>query len=231
MTLDALGLRTKILALVVAGFFVICSVVLFITFDRVGNLSSNLTDSAAVMTSQSILDGVSAYGETGDMEGLEIFLKHLGEREDLKSVHVIRSSVTEADFGERSGAKPTDEHERAVLTTGEQVKLIDGDAHSIRLILPSRTVDSCLDCHESAKTGDVLGAVSIVISTQEAEAARSNLGWILIGIFLFGSTIGVIVFYFAIDRIVVMPITNVASSLRKGSDQMLGAAGQLAEEV
>ena len=90
---------------------------------------------------------IQTFGETGDMNGLELFLKTTSSRKNVEGVHAVRGPIVAADFKERQEAQPKDEMEKQVLATGKEQFHVDRDKNLIRFVLPITSDKSCLSCH------------------------------------------------------------------------------------
>lgn len=222
-------LRSKILVTVIISFLLVAVTISGVTLSRVNSVSRSMLEKSSMQISQTILNGVSTFGETGDMDGLEIFLSSLREREDLEEVHVFRGQATIDDFDERKGAEPRDEIEEAVLRTAEVQRIMDTSSHTIRYVLPQVTEAQCIECHESVKVGEVLGGVSIVITTKESDDAQTALFWIITLIFGVGVFLGIVAIGYGITKTAVNPVSKIASQLSAGAEQVAAASEQLAQ--
>ena len=210
-------------SMVATCLFMLFGAVAVILWVGVNRACEETTDRFAAIVSESILDGVSAFGEIGDMDGLEMYLANLAGRGSLGEVHVARSAVSEEDFGGRDGAEPRDGREKEVLTTGNVVKHLDEESTRLHYVMPIKASESCIECHEAAKTGDVLGAVSIAVPTDHAKATQSGLMKVMAGLCLGGLILGCLLLARVLTRAIIRPVRRITEALSDGARDFLGA--------
>lgn len=154
-------------------------------------------NNAAHQYAHMVADLAQACGEGASIEGLELFLRNVEDSDVLERIHVIRSPITAADFDERADSGPEDDLEAETLRTGATREVINKQDHTIRHLHAIVAHESCTRrCHESANVGDVLGAVSVTVNTEENDAARTKLNWIMVAMF---TTIGIIEVIFVVS--------------------------------
>jgi hypothetical protein len=226
--LNKMTLSKKLLFLISVGYLASAVVVLTISVVKIGELTDSLGSDQARLVSNTIMDTVSAFGEIGDMDGLELFIGKLDDREELKEVHVFRSPATEEDFEAREGADARTADERTVLSTGESLEIVDEKNHTVTAIIPSLAVSSCLECHEAAKVGDVLGAATITVSTQKAADGRVGILSILSIFYAVLIVFGLIAMRYILRYLVVRPIRQIVRSLQNSAVEFTSASTELA---
>ncbi len=225
--LNNVSLKIKINFLV----FISLTVILGASSYQIYSKTRAAMDAEAVSASRQIAvtigDTVTAYGETGDMNGLGLFLKATASRRDIEGVHAVRDPAVAAQFKERQGGQPRDEMERLVLAKGKEQSHVDHDKDLIRFILPIIAVQRCLSCHTTAKENDVLGAVSVSLRADRAAMAVQAIGWNSLVAFGTGIVLEILLLNFLLGRVVIRPIQRVAAALAEGGDQVSSAAGQI----
>ena len=221
--------------------WVVCS--LFVVLGTGGVINSVLTtritgqeaqSSARVMTSNITL-AMSAFGETGDMVGLERFLEDTRSQEGIVDARSFRGVVTEREYGLRELGKVLDDQQRRVLATGEAVLQEDKENHVVRYLKPLKAKNSCIECHETASAGDVLGGTDISVSVASAHASiRRQL--IVMGITMTGAILAQgFLMWFVFTQLVIRPVTRISERLldrsrrlSHSSDAFTGSAGVIA---
>lgn len=221
------GLRTKLLTLLAVSLGVVFVLAATLIIMQTASITTTQADDSIKQLAGVVADSVSAYGETGDIEGLELFLKNTEEKGILKELHVVRGEKTSVDFGEREGAVPRDDVEREVLETGQVREIVDRDAHSIRSVLPTLAQEKCIGCHASAKIGDVLGVTSITVDTAKADAARAALNRTLIAVFVAMIVIEVIFFGILLTHKVIRPVKGIAAGLTAEASQLARTVNEI----
>lgn len=147
------GLRSKSLTLLAGSLIIVLGLVAAFIMIRTHSMSTTQTRDALTKLANSIADTAKTFGETGDMDGLAIFLNHIEERSELNEVHLVRGPLVVADIGGREGAEPRDLVENRVLETGEKEEVVDHQAHTIRFVFPTLADEGCTGCH-TAEVGD-----------------------------------------------------------------------------
>ena len=108
----------------------------------------------------------------------------------------------------------TDDVERQVCQTGEPATVADADAHRLRYVMPLKSVESCISCHEGAKEGDVLGAASVTVTTEAADAARASLTRTIVGLFGLAAVLGTVVLGLGLTRTVIRPVREIVHRIQ-----------------
>ncbi|MDR0564496.1 MAG: GGDEF domain-containing protein [Azoarcus sp.] len=152
---------------------------------------------------------------TGIIDQRQSFLKRLAEVQNLKSVRVIRSPIIDSQFGdERKGEFLPDKIESQVLETGQpafEVIEENGEAifrGTIPYVASNEGIPNCLQCH-AAKSGDVLGAVTMTMSVT---GMRHN------GLITAANIIGVVIIailvLFVLLYYLLLPISDTARAIK-----------------
>jgi len=170
---------------------------------------------------------MSVFGETGDMNGLQMYLKNVSSLPALADVHAVRAPKVAEEFGVRAGADPLDDVDRQVLKDGQEHVAIDAKAHTWRTVTPVKAAASCLGCHEANVEGDVLGLASVTLDTKESDAARNRasiatFASALIALLVVAGALAVL-----INRLVIAPVRSVAGRLLDDVSHLTGAANEL----
>jgi hypothetical protein len=214
--------------IVSGGLVIMLGIAAAIVIGWTRSNTSAATETSARMLAKTVADSVSALTEGGEIDQLETFLASLKERDELGPVHAVRGPVCVADYGEREGAAPEDDADVQALNSGEPVKIVDSAAHRIRYILPMLARESCLGCHASAKQGDVLGADSVTVLTDAADAAQASLVRGTGGVFLGAVLVTATVLALVIARSVIRPVKRIVQVLSEGAAQVDDAGAQIA---
>ena len=141
----------------------------------------------------------------------------------IKDLRVLRGESVVYEMGDGDAISMThDALEKQVLKTGKAVFLDTHEpkyGHVLRAIIPAVASKNylgknCMECHEEAKVGDVMGAVSMRISLDDLDASiQSSRISLLLGTILI--TVPLLIFiYFFIRRVVTQPLSGMVTSLR-----------------
>ena len=227
MILKNMSLAVKIALLVFVSLTVILGASSYQIYSKTRAAVDAETVSASKQIAVTIGHAVETFGEIGDMNGLELFLKTTSSRKDVESVHAVRGPIVAAEFKERQGAQPKDEMEKQVLAGGKEQFHVDRDKSLIRFVLPIMSEKSCISCHATAKENDVLGAVSVTLRTDRAAMALTSIRWNSLIASGVGILLELFLLNFLIARLVIRPIRLVSAALADGADQVSSAAGQI----
>ncbi len=167
-----MSLRTRIISLVAGCLFVVLGTSVVFNNLSTKRMAANQTDEAAKLAVKSNTHAMSAFGEIGDMDGLEAYVTNVDNMSELRAVRAVRAPSVAAEFGIRAGVEPIDEMDRKTLSTGENQKVRDKEAHTLRYVTPVLCVESCLECHETNKVDDVLGVASVTLATERNDAGK-----------------------------------------------------------
>lgn len=85
----------------------------------------------------------------------------------IRELHLLHVPVTTRQFGLKVDGRSRNAFEEEALTTGKPVMARGGgdDANALVYVYPFHAEASCLTCHEKVKTGEVMGAFSMVVDT------------------------------------------------------------------
>jgi len=224
-----MSLRQKVIGMIVACLVVVLGATAVYTTLATRNVVGDEQAEAANLTATSIAHAMSAFGEIGDMDGLETFVANVAALPELADVHAVRSASVAEEFGTRPESAARDEVDRAVLASGEPHTVKDNEAHTWRIVLPVTAAESCLECHGSNKVGDVLGVASVTLHTAEADRKLAGLGWGNIGSQVVAVLLVAVALSFLINRLVVVPVRGVAVHLRQNVGELTASAGDLTD--
>jgi len=225
----SMKLRERIIALMTLCLVVVLGGTAVYTSLSVNRMADAEESRSAGILAHSITQAVEIFGEIGDMEAQDAFVALVDGQEELEGIHVARSPVTVEDFGERDASRPVDDLETQVLADGRHVELVDHDSHRIRYVRPITARESCLECHGSARTGDVLGVASVVVRTDAGDAATAALSRNIVLAFVGALLAAAVTLFFVITRGVILPVKRAAQAIIAGARRTLASATQFAE--
>lgn len=174
-----------------------------------------------------IAKSVETFGETGDMNGLAMFLKNIREAKMFPEMRVVRGAGVKKDFNERKDGDSADALEQEVLDKGVVREVKDPKAHTNRLVMPSVASETCLGCHNVDK-GTVLGSTSVTVSTEAQDKALAATTLTVGGVFLAAIVLELMLCFIVITRTLVRPLASANEELLAGSDRLAVAAEDLA---
>jgi methyl-accepting chemotaxis protein len=107
----------------------------------------------------------------------DLFIRKMGESDDLKELRVVRGKGVIDEFGPGlPNQKPVDDMDREVLANGKTIFRIDDGAATLRTVIPYIAKkdfrgSKCLECH-GVDENAVLGAISI---TSDIKADKNDI--------------------------------------------------------
>ncbi len=131
---------------------------------RGSNIQSAIEKSK--MTAEIVKDGLTAHMVNGIMDKREYFLNQISNKDDIKSLWLVRSQNVIKQYGNGlNNEMIRDDIDEKVLSTGVIAQELKETAQQmiIRVTIPykvERDTPNCLTCH-NVSTGDVLGAISM----------------------------------------------------------------------
>jgi hypothetical protein len=222
-----MALREKVILSVVACLFVVLGLSTVYNALTVRHLSNDQEKAATELTAASITAAMSVFGETGDMNGLQMYLKNVSSLPALAEVHAVRAPGVAAEFGARKDADARDDVDRQVLSSGKEMVVVDHKAHTRRTVTPVAAAASCLGCHTSSKEGEVLGLASVTLDTKAADAALARASWATIAAAIIALLVVAGALALLINRLVIVPVKAVAGRLLDDVSQLSDAAAEL----
>lgn len=224
-----LSVRATILLAVIGTLVIVLGAAAVRINLRARSMNLAQAENSARILAGTVADAVSAYGQSGDMIGLEQFIAGVRKREGLNEVRVVRAPASIVDFGEREHADSPDTFEQSALASGQPVQVDDEDQHAVRYVIPSLADESCIACHAGAKAGDVLGVCSVTVSTAQSAAAISRLNWEISLVFLFALALESGLIAVLVNRSAMRPLNSIATRLRSDAVQVRDASSQILE--
>ncbi len=223
-----MNLRDKVIVAVAICLLVVLGGSATYSAMATKRLARNQEADAARQVAGSIAMAMQTLGEIGDMDGLRSFIALVAAEDGVEEVRAVRAPSVAQEHGERAGAAPRDAIDRQVLASGEPQTIIDRKAHTYRRVQPVAARASCLGCHPQARAGDVLGVANVTLSTRNSDRAISAMGRTT----AFAATAAIVlcafVLGFVINRLVIVPVRDVAGRLLDDVEGLSGAAGELA---
>jgi len=136
------------------------------------NFGNKATIEKANSIAESVRDGLTAHMVHGAMEDKEMFLRNMIKHQNVKTLRVIRSKENMKQFwDDKIQIASYDAIEREVLKKGKTITKIEDDF--LRITIPyiaySTSEPDCLSCHTSVYDGDVLGAITLELNTEEVK--------------------------------------------------------------
>jgi hypothetical protein len=224
-----MSLRVKVIGLVAGCLVLVLGASAAFNSITTKRMADNQTDEAARLAVESITHAMSAFGEIGDMDGLQSYVANVDAMPDLHDVRAVRAPAVAEEFGVREGSEPVDQVDRDVLATGDMKKIYDKKAHTLRYVTPVMAKESCLECHGANKAGDVLGAASVTLDTRGTDAALANVirGTLLSA--LLAILVAGTVLAFVINSQIIKPVARASHRLLENVTHLTSAAADLSE--
>ncbi|MBI5266914.1 MAG: hypothetical protein HY851_06745 [candidate division Zixibacteria bacterium] len=222
------GLRLKTTISIGVPLIALLTISAIVIVNQTRNRVSGQMAESAQLAAETVTSCMKAFGIIGDAAGLDVLVRDLRASADFADIHVMRSPVTEKDLGPRQGAAPLDDHDREVLSSGLSKQIPDPGTHELRFIFPLKADQSCVECHPSAKPGDVLGAASVTVRTDKSDATMAAIVSITLFTFLIIVLIQSGILSVLVTRTVVGPIAAIVNGLSEGAAQVTAMSEQVA---
>ena len=226
-TAIGMNLHWKLALLIFSSLAVILGATAYQLFSKTRASMESETLNSAKQVATTVGNSMETFGETGDIAGLELFLKIISTRKDLEGVHAVRAPGVASAFKERQGAQPRDDMERQALSTGKEQIKVEGSRNIVRIVVPISAEKRCLSCHNTAKENEVLGAVSVAVRSDRSAAALASIRWTTLIAFCLAIALEVWLLLFLVTRSVLRPIHLAVASLSDGSKQVASSSGHL----
>ena len=164
----------SVLSLSIIGMF---GMIYYIS-STLHSLSNDNTRKSLSMLSESIFQTMTGSMMMGDPTVVQDAFKAARSIEGIESLDITKSKAVLEVYAPKE-KYTTDALILDVLTskTTKVIEKDEGGHHTIRMIKPMVAEDKCLSCHYNAKSGDILGAMDLVISldANDADIAKTNI--------------------------------------------------------
>ena len=153
----------------------------------------------------------------------KLFYEQVRESEGLRDLKVLRGEkvVKEMGDGDETAMNP-DDLEKQVIADGKIIFREDQDSkygHVLRAVFPTTASKNylgkdCMECHEDAKEGDILGAVSMKIVLEDVDKAvrEAEIKLLIAAILITLPLLGFI--YFFVRSTVTRPLETMTQQLQ-----------------
>lgn len=177
-----MGTNKKVLIIV----FVMLSVLSLLTMFNVGvnfiDFGRKTTIDKAHSIAESVRDGLTAHMVLGAMDKRDLFLHNMVDHQNVKTLRVIRSKSTIAEFGYGGmDIYKYDDIEKEVLKSAKAVTRIESNEGEeyLRITIPYVASQffkpNCLKCHINEKEGSVLGAITLELDVNDVKTSTINI--------------------------------------------------------
>ena len=164
-------LKAKVIFSVLTVCFIgLFSITYYISHTLHG-LSNTTTKTSLTMLSQSIFQTMTGSMMLGDPEVVEHTFSQAREIAGIESLEIAKSKAVIAVYAPKEAYTDS-----ALLLdvlqnkTTKQIEKNENGHHTIEMIQPMVAEQRCLACHYNANVGDVLGAMSLVVSLDDNDA-------------------------------------------------------------
>lgn len=224
-----MGLRVKLIALVVLSLAVVLTAEFLWIFSAIQTSLETVTRNSARTTAQGIAAGITAAAQLGDMDTLELFLREVSQREIVDDIHAVRGNAVTKETRPRKGADPRDSFERDVLWSGQEAVIRDDARGRLRFVFPMLAERRCLQCHRTVSEGAVLGCVSVTLRVDRSASALGPVYYAAAGGLSLAVLVEGILLYLLLSHTVITPLTGVIRRLTQGAQQVASASADIAE--
>lgn len=165
----------KVLTIIIVMMLAVslCSIAIFIYNFKTYSIKH--TTDKAISIAQTVRDGLTAHMVNGTMDKRDLFLSNIANNQNIKNFHLYRAPSVVSEYGEGfyNETQATKIEQLALKTTSIQTKLIESSEEvtlkvSIPYIASRLSTPNCITCHTTAKTGDVLGVISMDLDISSA---------------------------------------------------------------
>ena len=232
--LSKLPLWVRLVAAIGVMLAVTWTVMIVLTYSERREATIRQAHDFAESTNQMVNATLTGMMITGVSKQRAVFLDQVRESNNIKNLRVVRtgSTVTQYGAGTASESNPT-AAETAAMKSGKasfSVNEKEGYLDAIFPILNWRSYlgKECMGCHQGAEN-DVLGAISMRVSLQQAQAELSSFAWriSLLALGLALPLLGAI--YFFIRRFVSRPLGGEPAAATAVANRIAG--GDLAHDL
>lgn len=152
------------------------------------NVTINLRDFALInvkdkanLIADSVRSGITSHMVNGTMENKQFYLNEIKNLNNINHIEIIRSDFIEKEFGSKNSSHITKE-EKEVLNSGKtsfkiEEELLGKSTYKITIPYIAEKNDriNCVQCHNNAQIGDVLGAITMDIDVSETKLESTKI--------------------------------------------------------
>ncbi len=222
-----MSLARKVIGLVTMSLVLVLTGSAIFTNWSTRQMARHQQVEAAQLVATSVTDAMRVFGEIGDMDALKAFMEDVAAQPAIADIRAVRAPVVVEEFGEREGAAPVDEVDKAVLASAQVEVASDHRAHTYRCVLPLIATENCLECHGQSKVGEVLGLASVTLRTDATDRSLASLTRQAVVSTVVAVVVCAGVLALILRRLVMRPVMASADGLRERVSTLLGAAGEL----
>jgi len=162
----------KILMLVFAMLSLLSIAIISNVWIQFINFGNKAAIEKANSIAESVRDGLTAHMALGVIDQKDMFLRNMIQNQNVKTLRVIRSYKNMKDDSKDKVDKNSyDAIENKVFISGKSITQEENGYLRITIpyIASSHSEPNCLSCHTNVNEGDVLGAITLELNTDEAK--------------------------------------------------------------
>ncbi|MFW6342297.1 MAG: methyl-accepting chemotaxis protein, partial [Halothiobacillaceae bacterium] len=188
-----LKMRTKLQILTQSVVLLMMIVAQFIITDQYERSVLSAAEEKSLSMADGVINGANMLMLTGAITNetmRQAFVDKMQMTKGIDRLRILRGDVVRAQYGDGFGQTlPQDEIERAVLDDGKvrfETYRDDNGVLKMEAVVPFIASENfrgtnCLQCHTDARSGDILGAASMVVNLEDKQeqVRQINIGlWI-----------------------------------------------------
>jgi len=223
------------LVLAISAMLVVTwSLMIYLTYGQQRDAAIAQSRSFAQSVHLMTVAAITAMMITDVAEERGVFLEQVRNSNDVNDIKVLRYGTVLAQYGDgdtsESSATP---EEKSVMEKGKATFTVSDDNSTLNAIIPilnSKNFQgkNCMKCHEG-NAGEVLGAVSMKVRLDNAQAALSRFTW-WISLVALGLSLPLLAsIYYFVRRFVTRPLGGEPGAATDVANRV--AAGDLAVDV
>ena len=173
-----ISVKSKVIVSVLAMSIIGMFGMIYYLSSTLHSLSNDNTRKSLTMLSESIFQTMTGSMMMGDPIVVQDAFKTARSIDGIESLNISQSKAVMEVYA--PDAKFTTDTLIIDVLTNKTTKVIEKDEnehHTIRMIKPMVAEEKCLSCHYNSKSGDILGALDLVISldANDADIAQTNI--------------------------------------------------------
>lgn len=226
--MSKIGIEKKIAFSIFCLLFVSFVVLQMVIVKKFEDSSKELATKSLDMLSQSVLYSLNFAMSLGDREAINVSIEQNSKIENIKYLKVYRSDTVSDAFGlDKQNFNDPLIKEQFTKPKYENIDVNNKKEHYIRLIKPIIADDSCIACHATSKSGDVLGVMDLGYSFEAADKEISKNSLMFLAIFVLTLIITSVFVILMLKMVVIKPVKD----LLQTTDDLACGDGNLSARI
>jgi len=211
----------KVLTIIIVMMLSVSLLSIMIFIYNFKEYSIKHTTEKAISIAQNVRDGLTSHMVNGTMDKRDLFLSNIANNQKINNFHLYRAPSVVAEYGAgyNNETIASEIEKKALTSTLVQTQLYESFNEvilkvSIPYIASRTSIPNCITCHKKAKTGDVLGVISM-----DLEVSSTRVEGIKIALKILFMVIVLVIIAIFVVNYFIKPYVKLFDDLENGISQ------------